>query len=95
MNSLDPHRAPHDARAIFLTTAQLAARWQCSPKKLANDRWAGGGCPYVKIGSLVRYPLDAVERHERIATLSSTSGMTGSENIGRSPKETNGKGGVA
>ena len=43
-----------------LTTRDLARRWQVSVKKLENDRWRGGGVPFVRIGSAVRYRLSDV-----------------------------------
>lgn len=48
----------------LMTGTQLAARWQCSVKKLNADRLSGGGCPYVKIGRLVRYRIEDVEEYE-------------------------------
>lgn len=57
---------------ILLTTKDLAHRWQVNAGSLANDRSAGRGVPYVKIGGAVRYRLHDVERFEstcRVATL--------------------------
>lgn len=48
----------------LMTGMQLAARWQCSVKKLNADRLNTGGCPYVKIGRLVRYRVEDVETFE-------------------------------
>lgn len=44
----------------LLTPNQLAERWYTSPGRLANDRCAGIGVPYVKIGRSVLYRLDDV-----------------------------------
>ena len=57
---------------ILLTTRDLAQRWQVNAGSLANDRSAGRGVPYVKIGGAVRYRLRDVEGFEancRISTL--------------------------
>ena len=56
----------------LLTTRDLAQRWQVNAGSLANDRSAGRGVPYVKIGGAVRYRLRDVEVFEskcRISTL--------------------------
>ena len=60
------------AAEILLTTSDLAQRWQIHMGSLANDRSAGRGVPYVKIGGAVRYRLRDVEVFEskcRISTL--------------------------
>ena len=56
----------------LLTTRDLAQRWQVNAGSLANDRSAGRGVPYVKIGGAVRYRLCDVEVFEascRVSTL--------------------------
>lgn len=61
-----------DSSEILLTTRDLAQRWQVNAGSLANDRSAGRGVPYVKIGGAVRYRLRDVEGFEancRITTL--------------------------
>jgi len=61
-----------DSGEILLTTRDLAQRWQVNAGSLANDRSAGRGVPYVKIGGAVRYRLRDVEGFEancRISTL--------------------------
>ena len=61
-----------ESSEILLTTRDLAQRWQVHVGSLANDRSAGRGVPYVKIGGAVRYRLRDVESFEsscRIATL--------------------------
>jgi hypothetical protein len=61
-----------DFSEILLTTRDLAQRWQVNAGSLANDRSAGRGVPYVKIGGAVRYRLRDVEGFEancRITTL--------------------------
>ena len=61
-----------DTSEILLTTRDLAERWQVNAGSLANDRSAGRGVPYVKIGGAVRYRLRDVEGFEancRISTL--------------------------
>lgn len=39
----------------LLTTEQLATEWNVPPSRLHKERVVGGGCPYVKLGHLVRY----------------------------------------
>lgn len=51
---------------LVLTTEQLAERWACSTGWLQNQRSEGVGVRYMKLGALVRYPLDAVEEFERV-----------------------------
>lgn len=47
---------------LYLRPGELAARWCISQKKLANDRCAGRGLPYIKVGAAVLYALaDVVE----------------------------------
>lgn len=61
-----------DTDEILLTTRDLAQRWQVNAGSLANDRSAGRGVPYVKIGGAVRYRLRDVEGFEascRVSTL--------------------------
>jgi hypothetical protein len=48
----------------FRSPAQLAARWDCSVGWLANQRSAGLGPAFFKIGSNVRYLLSDIEAYE-------------------------------
>jgi hypothetical protein len=43
---------------------EVAERWSISTKKLANDRCAGRGLPYTKIGSAVLYAIADVKDFE-------------------------------
>ena len=56
-----------------LTTRDLARRWQVSVKKLENDRWRGGGVPFVRIGSAIRYRLSDILAFEESSLFRSTS----------------------
>ncbi|MBK9476325.1 MAG: DNA-binding protein [Tetrasphaera sp.] len=47
-----------------LSTADLAARWHKTPESLANDRCAGRGPRYVKLGARVLYRLADIEAYE-------------------------------
>ena len=60
----------------FLCERDLAQRWACSIKKLQSDRLHGAGPTYVKIGRLVRYPLNSVLAYEqaRLHTAPKASG---------------------
>lgn len=53
-----------DNQATYMRPTELAERWRISAKKLANDRCAGRGMPYVKVGSAVLYALADVEAFE-------------------------------
>lgn len=48
----------------MLTTAELANRWRTSVGRLSNDRCAGRGPAYVRIGASIRYPLFEVIEYE-------------------------------
>jgi hypothetical protein len=58
---------------IFLNTRGLAKRWQCSIRKVEQQRQSGGGPTYVKIGNQVLYSEDAVHQFEAANTFGSTS----------------------
>ena len=59
-----------DGAEILLTANDLARRWQVHMGSLANDRSAGRGVPYVKIGGVVRYRLSDVEIFEASCRIS-------------------------
>jgi hypothetical protein len=48
----------------LLSTEELAERWNVSVGYLTNQRSKEKGCTYIKIGSMVRYPLEAIEAYE-------------------------------
>jgi hypothetical protein len=48
----------------LITDQELAKRWSCSPKTLRNQRSQGQGCPYVRLGRMVRYRLSDVVAFE-------------------------------
>ena len=52
---------------------QLAARWGTSTKKLQADRHNGGGCPFVRIGRLIRYRPADIATYEKANLRNSTS----------------------
>ena len=52
------------ATTVHLTPAALAARWQLSPRTLANQRYLGVGPAWIKVGGSVRYTVAAVEAYE-------------------------------
>lgn len=49
---------------IFLTEAELAARWRHSLRTLQRWRAAGYGPPYLRIGSRIVYRRAAIEAFE-------------------------------
>jgi predicted DNA-binding transcriptional regulator AlpA len=46
----------------FLKEAQVAHYFKLSVWKLRKDRENNRGLPYVKIGRLVRYPVEKIEQ---------------------------------
>lgn len=63
----------------MLTADELAKELKCSAKKLANDRCGGVGPRFVKVGGLVRYPREEINRWLQEQMRSSTS-QTSKEN---------------
>jgi hypothetical protein len=63
----------HELR--FLTEQQLAERHQRSVKTIRNERVAGVGVPFVKIGRHVRYRLSDVEAYEQDHLRTSTAAV--------------------
>ena len=57
----------------IMTPDEWAARIKCSPKSLEKQRQHGSGCPYVKLGRLVRYRKADTERYLQQRTRRSTS----------------------
>lgn len=60
-----------------LTAQELATRWGCSTKKLANDRASGKSPPYIKNGngrnSAVLYRLKDIIAWEKARLFSNTT----------------------
>lgn len=52
----------------WLTTEQVAGLIQVSVQKLKNDRVAGRGLPFAKLGSTVRYRRSEVDRYLELVT---------------------------
>lgn len=52
-----------------LTPAQLAERWQCSTGWLANQRSAGTGIRYRRLGSKILYALSDILAYEAASTV--------------------------
>lgn len=57
----------------FLNTRGLAERWQCSTRKIEQQRMSGDGPAYVKIGSQVLYDEEVVRTYEAENTFGSTA----------------------
>ena len=66
MNSIASNR--------LLTERELSKRWSCSMGWLANERSAGRGPRYTKIGRMVRYREDDVATFE-VARFVDTEGV--------------------
>ena len=66
-----PH--PTDPEHVLLHETELAQRHGLSIKTLQNQRVAGGGVPFLKLGRTVRYRLSDVLEFERQSLRHSTS----------------------
>jgi len=58
------------SKKLFITTAELAARWGVSISTIKRMRWEGRGPKFVRLAgdgqrSPVRYALDDVEAYEK------------------------------
>ena len=69
----DNARTNHNDNDAYLTQEELSARWKITSRTLEQHRWRGIGCPYVKIGRLVRYRLSDVIAYELARTVSSSN----------------------
>ena len=58
---------------MLLTQDELAKLIQRSTKSLERDRARGIGCPYIRIGRLVRYDPEEVREFYKRNTHTSTS----------------------
>ena len=58
----------------FFNTLNLAERWQCSTRKIEQQRQSGDGPAYVKIGNQVLYSEEAIRAYEAENTFISTAG---------------------
>jgi hypothetical protein len=77
-NSSSPTPFDRYSRDIaLLTPKDLARRWGCSSRTLANWRWSGAGPKFVKIGSNVRYRSTDVLEFEAAHYRANTSTMGG------------------
>lgn len=54
---------------VFLRPSDLAERWGTSVGRLSNDRSAGRGVRYVRIGTRILYRLADVEAYEAARTV--------------------------
>jgi hypothetical protein len=57
----------------FLNTRCLADRWECSTRKIEQQRQAGDGPAYMKIGRQVLYSEQSVLEYEAANTFFSTT----------------------
>ena len=64
---------PHTSPRQVLSEADLASRWDMSPKTLQRWRMEGRGPHYLKLGKRVNYPLKAVIAFENCVQHVSTS----------------------
>lgn len=65
--------------AGIVTQRDLASRWHISAKKLEADRLKGTGCPFIKIGSAVRYRVSDILAYEDANLRHSTSDKGGAD----------------
>ena len=67
-----------EGNRIFLTQAELAARFRVSPRTLERWRWLKTGPNYTKLGGRVVYALTDVETYERRRRAETHSAIIGS-----------------
>jgi len=60
-------------RALFLTTADAAARLGLAPRTLERWRWAGRGPAFRKFGGCIRYALADLDAWADAGRRTSTS----------------------
>ena len=60
-----------------LNQAELAGRWNISPRTLERWRWVGEGPPYLKVGKRIAYRLADIERYEDECRRDSTTHQIG------------------
>ncbi|WP_411197624.1 helix-turn-helix domain-containing protein [Sphingomonas sp. C3-2] len=65
------------ASKAYLTEREVSERLNVSIKWLQKTRWAGGGIPFAKFGSNVRYPVTEVMAFEQRSLRASTSHTSG------------------
>lgn len=51
----------------YLTSKEVADRWRLSDQTLANWRHAGKGPPFIRVGSRVLYPMEAINAFEKLS----------------------------
>lgn len=51
----------------YLTSKEVADRWRLSDQTLANWRHAGKGPPFIRVGSRVLYPIEAINAFEKLS----------------------------
>jgi hypothetical protein len=69
--------ATHDRDPVFLTPAELAARWKVSRAVLTRWRLKKCGPEFVQLGpkgGAIVYELEVIERYERAHTVSTGAG---------------------
>ena len=52
---------------LYLTTSELAARWDMSPGTIYNQRYAGKGLPSFPFNRKIWYSMKDIEKHEKEA----------------------------
>ena len=70
----EPDRAMRGS--AYLTTAELAARWNLTEGHLRNRRVAGRAPPFFADGGVIRYSISDIEKHEADHTVTSTTVST-------------------
>ncbi|MBB5688592.1 putative site-specific integrase-resolvase [Roseomonas alkaliterrae] len=63
-----------------LHQADLARRWNISPRTLERWRWLGQGPRFLKIGGRVAYRLEDIEAYEAAQLRTSSSAVSDARN---------------
>jgi hypothetical protein len=66
--------------ARHLHQADLARRWNISPRTLERWRWLGQGPRFLKIGGRVAYRLEDIEAYEAAQLRTSSTAVSDARN---------------
>lgn len=67
------HSYTSTAETLWFTEKEAARRLNMSVKWLQKQRLCGGGIPFAKFGSAVRYSLSHIQDYERASLRQNTS----------------------
>lgn len=65
-----------DTKKEWLTEKEVEQRYSIGVHWLRRKRYEGGGPPFVKVGALVRYPVESFEEWKNKHSFVSTSDVS-------------------